>query len=113
MERLRDRSLLAALPPAAPPAREGRGATPARPRAASRLLSDVFTCHPAHEAVVKMAQRGIFAGYPDGTFQGDREVTQRELAVALDRFTEEVQRLKNGRCYARKKPGVKPAVGRP
>jgi hypothetical protein len=111
MERLRDRSLLATLTPATPTVRGGRATATEWLGTANKLLSDVLPDHPDHKAVVTMALRGMFIGYPDATFRGDRELTPRELAVTLHRFTTEIERLKTGRCYARKTLASKPATG--
>src|SRR5688500_3411575 len=55
-------------------------------------FADVPTTHWAYDAVQSLAQRGIFTGYPDGTFQGRRALTRYEFAVALQRMLAEVQR---------------------
>src|SRR5436190_11839873 len=46
----------------------------------------------AYDAVNQLQQRGIFTGYPDGTFGGKRALTRYEFAVALQRMLQEVQR---------------------
>jgi predicted porin len=56
-------------------------------------FADVPTTHWAYEAVSQLANRGIFTGYPDGTFSGRRALTRYEFAVALQRMLAEVQRL--------------------
>jgi len=55
-------------------------------------FADVPTSHWAYDAVQSLAQKGIFTGYPDGTFQGRRALTRYEFAVALQRMLAEVQR---------------------
>lgn len=55
-------------------------------------FADVPTTHWAYDAVQSLAQKGIFTGYPDGTFQGKRALTRYEFAVALQRMLAEVQR---------------------
>ena len=55
-------------------------------------FADVPQTHWAYDAVQQLAQRGIFTGYPDGTFQGKRALTRYEFAVALQRMLQEVQR---------------------
>lgn len=55
-------------------------------------FADVPTTHWAYDAVQSLAQKGIFTGYPDGTFQGRRALTRYEFAVALQRMLAEVQR---------------------
>lgn len=56
-------------------------------------FADVPQSHWAYEAVSQLANRGIFTGYPDGTFSGRRALTRYEFAVALQRMLAEVQRL--------------------
>src|SRR5881275_1458433 len=56
-------------------------------------FADVPQGHWAYDAVQQLAQRGIFTGYPDGTFGGKRALTRYEFAVALQRMLQEVQRL--------------------
>ncbi|MGV3720863.1 MAG: S-layer homology domain-containing protein, partial [Actinomycetota bacterium] len=55
-------------------------------------FADVPQTHWAYDAVQQLAQRGIFTGYPDGTFAGKRALTRYEFAVALQRMLQEVQR---------------------
>jgi predicted porin len=55
-------------------------------------FADVPNNHWAYDAVQQLAQRGIFTGYPDGTFSGKRALTRYEFAVALQRMLQEVQR---------------------
>jgi hypothetical protein len=55
-------------------------------------FADVPTTHWAYDAVQQLAQRGVFTGYPDGTFSGKRALTRYEFAVALQRLLQEVQR---------------------
>lgn len=46
---------------------------------------DVPQGHWAAEAVRYLAERGYLAGYPDGTFDGDRPLTRYEMALILYR----------------------------
>jgi hypothetical protein len=55
-------------------------------------FADVPNNHWAYDAVTQLAQRGIFTGYPDGTFSGKRALTRYEFAVALQRMLQEVNR---------------------
>jgi hypothetical protein len=48
--------------------------------------------HWAYDAVNQLANRGIFTGYPDGTFSGKRALTRYEFAVALQRMLQEINR---------------------
>lgn len=56
-------------------------------------FTDVPPTHWAYDAVQSLAQRGIFTGYPDNTFQGKRALTRYEFAVALQRMLTDIQRL--------------------
>jgi hypothetical protein len=56
-------------------------------------FADVPETHWAYDAVRQLAQRGVFTGYPDGTFSGKRALTRYEFAVALQRMLQEVERL--------------------
>ena len=49
------------------------------------VFPDVPENHWAYNMVQDLAYKGIVAGYPDGTFSGDRTLTRYEFAVALDR----------------------------
>jgi len=55
-------------------------------------FADVPQSHWAYDAVQSLAAKGIFTGYPDGTFAGRRALTRYEFAVALQRMLAEVQR---------------------
>jgi hypothetical protein len=56
-----------------------------------------FADHPvnhwAYDAVTRLAQQGVFTGYPDGTFSGKRALTRYEFAVAIQRMLQEISRL--------------------
>jgi predicted porin/uncharacterized coiled-coil protein SlyX len=56
-------------------------------------FDDVPQGHWAYDAVTDLAKRGVFTGYPDGTFKGKRALTRYEFAVALQRLLTEVQRM--------------------
>lgn len=66
---------------------------PSAAHAQGRAFQDVPETHWAYDAVRQLAQRGIFTGYPDGTFSGRRALTRYEFAVALQRMLQEVERL--------------------
>lgn len=68
------------------------GAAHAQQPAGGGPFADVPREHWAYDAVAQLASRGIFTGYPDGTFQGRRALTRYEFAVALQRMLQEVQR---------------------
>src|SRR3569833_438460 len=55
-------------------------------------FQDVPQQHWAYDAVQSLAQKGIFTGYPDGTFSGRRALTRYEFAVALQRMLQQVPR---------------------
>jgi hypothetical protein len=57
-----------------------------------RPFADVPNTHWAYDAVDQLAKRGIFTGYPDGTFSGRRALTRYEFAVALQRLLQDVDR---------------------
>jgi len=69
-----------------------QGAAHAQAAAGGGPFADVPQNHWAYDAVQQLAQRGIFTGYPDGTFSGKRALTRYEFAVALQRMLQEVQR---------------------
>src|SRR5215210_4410797 len=64
----------------------------ARPALAQTPLSDVPANHWAYDAVNELASRGIITGYPEGTFGGKRAVNRYELAAALQRVLQDVER---------------------
>lgn len=47
---------------------------------AANPFSDVEQDHWAYVAVARLAQEGVIAGYPDGTFSGERNLTRYEMA---------------------------------
>src|SRR5262245_28218838 len=55
-------------------------------------FSDVPLSSPYYDAVNQLQQRGIFTGYPDGTFGGNRALTRYEFAIALQRMLQDIQR---------------------
>lgn len=60
-------------------------------KAGSRKFTDVPESHWAAPAVEQLADKGVFSGYPDNKFYGDKPVTRYELAVALARFAEFIE----------------------
>ncbi|MGN7762618.1 S-layer homology domain-containing protein [Paenibacillus sp. 22594] len=48
-------------------------------------LSDV-NAHWAQEAIAVLASNGVIAGYPDGTFRPDREISRSEIVTILSRI---------------------------
>jgi hypothetical protein len=67
-------------------------AVPASAQQGGGPFTDVPMGHWAYDAVNQLQQRGIFTGYPDGTFGGNRALTRYEFAVALQRMLQDVQR---------------------
>ncbi len=59
---------------------------------AEQPFKDVPKDHWGAEYVTQVATRGIMNGYPDSTFKGDKAVTRYELAVALERMIEVVEK---------------------
>ncbi len=57
---------------------------------------DVPPNHRAAALVGLQARRGLFSGYPDGTFRGDQAVTPGEFALVCQRITQVVQRWGTG-----------------
>lgn len=57
---------------------------PAPPPGIAALFKDIKPDRWSAAAINRMAKKGVFHGYPDGTFQPERSVTREELAVAID-----------------------------
>lgn len=55
-------------------------------------FKDVPKDHWAAEYVARAASNGVMKGYPDSTFKGDKAVTRYELAVALERMIEVIEK---------------------
>ena len=51
--------------------------------AAANPFSDMPAGHWAYKAVTNLAAKGLFTGYGDGTFRGDRNITRYETATIL------------------------------
>ena len=49
-------------------------------------FADVPADHFAYQSVLKLQERGIVIGYPDGTYGGRRAMTRYEFAVAIARL---------------------------
>lgn len=57
-----------------------------RPTASGdRIFPDVPENHWAYDYVKELARQGYLEGYPDGTFQGDRDMTRYEYAAVIYR----------------------------
>lgn len=50
--------------------------------------ADITPVHWASDAVRRMTALGVFTGYPDGTFDGNRQATRFELAVVAARLVD-------------------------
>ncbi len=59
--------------------------------AAVKMFSDVPSDAWYSDAVERLADKGIIAGYPDGTFGPTKNVNRAELAVMLDRLIEYIE----------------------
>lgn len=59
--------------------------------AAVKMFSDVPSNTWYSDAVGRLAEKGIIAGYPDGTFGPTKNVNRAELAVMFDRLIEYVE----------------------
>jgi len=59
-------------------------------------FSDVPEGHWASDSVYELVRLGITSGYPDGTFQGNKQITRYEIASFLAKFAQAFN-LKNGR----------------
>ncbi len=57
--------------------------------AAAPRFSDVPLGHPYYDAIEWAATSGITVGYPDGTYRPDDPVTRDEMAVFLQRVSEQ------------------------
>ena len=53
--------------------------------ASAAKLSDVEG-HPAQKAIEALVDAGAIAGFPDGTFQGERSITRAEFAAMLNKY---------------------------
>ena len=57
-------------------------------------LSDVSPGDWAYEALRNLVERyGCIAGYPDGTFRGNRAMTRYEFAAGLNSCLQQIERL--------------------
>ena len=53
--------------------------------AAANPFSDVPSTHWAHNSLSKLSAEGVVEGYPNGTYQGDRNITRYEMAQMIAR----------------------------
>jgi hypothetical protein len=53
------------------------------PTTTTPVFSDVPTSYWGYNAITSLATRGIVAGYPDGTFKPDNQITRAEFATIL------------------------------
>ena len=51
----------------------------------SNPFADVASSHWAINSVINLASKGIIAGYGDGTFRGNRNITRYEAAVMISK----------------------------
>ena len=67
-------------------------------------LSDVRPTDWAFQALQSLVERyGCIAGYPDGTFRGNRAMTRYEFAAGLNACLDKVTELKIGRASCRER----------
>lgn len=57
-------------------------------------FADVPTGHWSYDAVRYLASRGVLSGYPDGSFGGERPATRYEMASAVSRALENLDKRK-------------------
>lgn len=62
-----------------------RAASPANP------FEKLVVLHPAYQGVRRLEQHGYFTGSPEGTFDGKRELTRYEFALAVERIYRSLQ----------------------
>ncbi|CAM4158749.1 S-layer homology domain-containing protein [Bacillus manliponensis] len=55
--------------------------TPAE--AASKQFSDVSVDHMFHDEIISLADLGVIAGFPDGSFQPEAPVTREQAAILI------------------------------
>lgn len=54
---------------------------------AANPFSDIPATHWAYGAVISLTSKGVFNGYGDGTFRGDRNITRYEATTILAKIT--------------------------
>jgi hypothetical protein len=57
---------------------------------------DVQDTHWAYEAVTRLKKEGIITGYPDGTFQGKKNITRYELATLIYAIYQNTKNVTDG-----------------
>ncbi len=57
---------------------------------------DVQDTHWAYEAVTRLKKEGIITGYPDGTFQGKKNITRYEMATLLYAIYQNMKNVTDG-----------------
>jgi collagen triple helix repeat protein/S-layer family protein len=72
----------------------GMGAVEVAARAVqpSQVFADVPRTHPAHDAIIQLAQLGIVSGDPDGRYNGEQPVNRFALALVMQRVLQEANR---------------------
>lgn len=61
--------------------------------ASANPFSDVPTSHWANEAITKLANKGILTGYPDGTYQGNNNVSRYALAMTTAKMLANIEQM--------------------
>lgn len=60
---------------------------------AANPFADVEESSWGYRAVCRLSEEGVVAGYPDGTFRGDKNVTRYEMAEIVGKLLEARERL--------------------
>ncbi|MFA7146332.1 MAG: S-layer homology domain-containing protein, partial [Candidatus Riflebacteria bacterium] len=61
--------------------------------ASANPFSDVPASHWANEAIIKLANKGILTGYPDGTYQGNNNVSRYALAMITAKMLANIEQM--------------------
>ena len=60
---------------------------------AANPFADVEESSWGYQAVCRLSEEGVVAGYPDGTFRGDKNVTRYEMAEIVGKLLAARERL--------------------
>src|SRR5690606_32246392 len=55
------------------------------------VFKDIEKTDELNEVVTLLKDRGIFGGYPDGTFRGGENITRKQVAVVMYRLIKELE----------------------
>jgi hypothetical protein len=73
---------------------------------------DVPLAHRARALVTLQTRRGLFEGFPDGTFRGEQPITSAEFALVCRRIGQEVQHWMTGGFYLQRGNEKKPPLAK-